>query len=75
MQRPEAVPSAGIGHQPRRRKGIKLPKPSDYEIRGHVRLYLRCPSCAGAIPIALPDPAYTRLTCTLCGSVVVRRGA
>ena len=74
MQRPHAVPTAGTGEPSRPRRGIKLPKPSDYEVGGHARLYLRCPSCAGAIAIAVPDPDYRGVTCNACGITAVRGG-
>ncbi len=73
MQRPHAVPVSGTGEPFRPRKAIKLPKPSDDELRGHARLYLRCPSCARAIPIAVPDPGYDNVKCTACGNVAVRQ--
>ena len=72
MQRPGAVPAISAGEPFPARRAIKLAKPSDDELRGHVRLYLRCPSCAHAIPIAVPDPEYECVVCTACGNVTRR---
>ena len=60
------------GESLRRKRTIKLPKPSDDEIRGPARLYLRCPECAAAIPVTVPHPGYASIVCTACGTVAGR---
>ena len=72
MQWPDAVPAASAGEPFPPRRAVKLPKPSDDELRAHACLYLRCPSCGRAIPIAVPDPEYETVLCTACGNVTGR---